>query len=198
MPVASNQQYYNQVFKNQELVGEQLQSTEFEECTFTDCNFSETTFKNCRFISCEFNGCNLSLLRLTNSRLTDIHFQQCKLVGVDWTLADWPSYHLDFELNFKQCVLNDNSLFGLTLHSLNLVDCKAHDMDFREGDFSHLTITYCDLTHAQFMRTNLQQSDFTESRNYAINPFENNLKGAKFSRWEAFSLLESMGIELVD
>lgn len=48
------------------------------------------------------------------------------------------------------------------------------------------------------MKSNLQGCDFTESSNYAINPFENNIKEAKFSRWEAFSLLECMGIELVD
>ncbi|WP_434940704.1 hypothetical protein ACRWQN_10470 [Shewanella sp. HL-SH8] len=48
------------------------------------------------------------------------------------------------------------------------------------------------------MRTNLQKADFAESTNFNINVLENTLKQAKFSRYEALNLLDSLGIELVD
>ncbi|MBF4300672.1 pentapeptide repeat-containing protein, partial [Vibrio anguillarum] len=38
----------------------------------------------------------------------------------------------------------------------------------------------------------------SESTAYSIDVLENNVKKAKFSRYEALSLLESLGIELVD
>lgn len=77
-------------------------------------------------------------------------------------------------------------------------DCKLCDMDFREGDFSESSMTHCDFTNSLFMRTNLQQVNFTDATGCAINVSENQLKGAKFSQFEALSLLESLGIELVD
>jgi len=45
---------------------------------------------------------------------------------------------------------------------------------------------------------NLTGADFSEAVNYRINVFDNDLKKAEFSRYEAVSLLESLGIELVD
>ncbi|EKO3726303.1 pentapeptide repeat-containing protein, partial [Vibrio metschnikovii] len=121
-----------------------------------------------------------------------------KLVGVDWTKATWPVYHSDFELSFKRCILNDSSFFGLTLNELVFDECKLHDVDFREGNFARSTMTYSDFSHSLFMRTNLQGVDFSESTAYSIDVLENNVKKAKFSRYEALSLLESLGIELVD
>ncbi|WP_420812697.1 hypothetical protein [Natronospirillum operosum] len=59
-------------------------------------------------------------------------------------------------------------------------------------------MTYSDFSHSSFMRTNLQGVDFSESTAYTIDVLENNVKEARFSRYEALSLLESLGIELVD
>ncbi len=66
-------------------------------------------------------------------------------------------YHLDFELKFQRCILNDASFFGLTLNELTLDECKLHDVEFREGNFESSTMCYCDFTHSLFMRTNLQK-----------------------------------------
>jgi uncharacterized protein YjbI with pentapeptide repeats len=132
------------------------------------------------------------------TRFFGLNFIGCKLVGVDWTRATWSQYHKDFELSFCQCILNDSSFFGLTLQALVLDECKVHDVDFREGDFSGAVMTYSDFTHSLFMRTNLQAANFTEATQYSINILENQVKGAKFSKFEAVYLLESLGIELVD
>lgn len=172
--------------------------SEFEECVFVDCNFSEATFENCNFINCSFTRCQLSLINLSYTRLFNVSFLECKLVGVDWTRATWSDYHRDFEISFRQCILNDSSFFGLTLQGLVLDECKVHDVDFREGDFSKAIMTYCDFTHSLFMRTNLQAADLTEATQYSINVLENQLQGAKLSKFEAVYLLESLGVELVD
>ena len=194
----SQQQYFEETFNKLDMQGLLCVGSEFEECVFVDCNFSEATFENCNFINCSFTRCQLSLINLSYTRLFNMSFLECKLVGVDWTRATWSDYHRDFEISFRQCILNDSSFFGLTLQGLVLDECKVHDVDFREGDFSKAIMTYSDFTHSLFMRTNLQAADLTEATQYSINVLENQLQGAKLSKFEAVYLLESLGVELVD
>lgn len=195
---SNHQEYYEEQYKAEDASGLVLRDVEFEECQFIDCDLSNSEFINCKFVNCDFSQCNLSLVRLTNSTLFGLNFRDCKLVGVDWTRASWASYHVDFELAFTRCILNDSSFFGLTLHDLSLEECKVHDVDFREGDFSQSSMTLSDFSHSQFMRTNLSSVDFSDSHSFAINVLENQLKGARFTRYEALSLLEGLGIDLVD
>jgi hypothetical protein len=49
-----------------------------------------------------------------------------------------------------------------------------------------------------FGKTNLVSADMTEALNYNIDLHENNIKNAKFSRYEAMRLLDCLEIELVD
>lgn len=196
--IDSQQHYFDTSFKSLDLQDGVWVGTEFEECSFVDCNFSGATFERCNFINCSFTRCQLSLISVPYTRFFALSFLECKLVGVDWTRATWSEYHKDFEISFSQSILNDSSFFGLTLQGLVLDECKVQDVDFREGDFSHAVMTYSDFTNSLFMRTNLQSANFTESSQYSINVLENQLQGAKFSKFEAVYLLESLGIELVD
>ncbi|MDY0205663.1 MAG: pentapeptide repeat-containing protein [Pseudomonas sp.] len=196
--IESQQQYFEESFKSVDLPDLVCVGTEFEECSFIDCTFTSATFENCNFINCSFTRCQLSLSRVPFTRFFAINFVECKVLGVDWTRANWSAYHKDFEISFRQSILNDSSFFGLTLQALVLDECKVHDVDFREGDFSHAVMTYSDFTHSLFMRTNLQSANFAEATQYSINILENQVKGAKFSKHEAVYLLEGLGIELVD
>ena len=196
--IESQQQYFEETFKSLDLQDLVCVGTEFEECTFVDCNFTSATFERCNFINCSFTRCQLSLISVPYTRFFTVSFIECKLVGVDWTRATWSEFHKDFEISFRQSILNDSSFFGLTLQGLILDECKVQDVDFREGDFSHAVMTYSDFTHSLFMRTNLQSANFAESSQYSIIILENQVQGAKFSKHEAVYLLESLGIELVD
>lgn len=196
--IESQQQYFEESFKSLDLPDLVCVGTEFEECSFIDCTFTSATFENCNFINCSFARCQLSLIRVPYTRFFAISFVECKVLGVDWTRANWSAYHKDFEISFRQSILNDSSFFGLTLQALVLDECKVQDVDFREGDFSHAVMTYSDFTHSLFMRTNLQSANFAEATQYSINILENQVQGAKFSKHEAVYLLEGLGIELVD
>lgn len=194
----NNEHYFDVSFERLSSTDDHYSGIEFENCRFSDCDFSATKFQKCKFTNCTFERCNLSLVDFSNSKLFELEFQDSKLVGVDWTKANWPVYHSDFELSFKRCILNDASFFGLTLNELVFDECKLHDADFRGGSFAGSTMTYSDFSHSLFMKTNLQGVDFSESTDYTIDVLENNVKEARFSRYEALSLLESLGIELVD
>jgi uncharacterized protein YjbI with pentapeptide repeats len=119
-------------------------------------------------------------------------------VGVDWTKADWPRHSFAANLKFNECIINDSSFFGLNFSELVLEHCKAHDVDFRNGNFSKAKFCYTDFTGSLFSKTNLKQADFSEAENYDIDIFNNEITGARFSRYEAVRLLDSLDIELVD
>ena len=77
-------------------------------------------------------------------------------------------------------------------------ECKLHDVDFREADLTDADFHYSDLSFSQFHHSNLSSANFAEATNYSIDINANNVKGARFTRLEALSLLDSLGIELVD
>jgi uncharacterized protein YjbI with pentapeptide repeats len=192
------EEYYDQRFIKLINPEMQLKGSRFDECEFIDCDFSQAIFTNCKFNACRFVGCNLSLVSLSGSRLFAIEFIESKLVGVDFTSADWPTFHLDFELKFVRSILSDISMFGLTLNRLTFDECKVVEADFREGNFAQSSWTYCDFSKSLFMKTNMQGIDFSDSYHYDIDVLHNRIDKAKFSRFEALNLLTSLGIELVD
>ncbi|HZJ93424.1 MAG TPA: pentapeptide repeat-containing protein, partial [Thiopseudomonas sp.] len=104
--IESQQQYFEESFKSLDLPDLVCIGTEFEECSFIDCTFTSATFENCNFINCSFTRCQLSLIRVPYTRFFAISFVECKVLGVDWTRANWSAYHKDFEISFRQSILN--------------------------------------------------------------------------------------------
>jgi uncharacterized protein YjbI with pentapeptide repeats len=191
-------EYLSERFENISLPATELRSVEFEECVFTGCDFSEATFRSCKFIDCHFVQCNLSLTRLDFSRFSDVEFKECKLVGVDWTKLDWSNLVIHSPLKFDECLINESSFFGLSLAELVLTKCRAHNVDFTEGDFSDADFSFTDFSNSTFNNTNLTRTDFTEATEYDIDVNFNTIRQARFSRYEAVRLLNSLEIELVD
>ncbi|MBV1870241.1 MAG: pentapeptide repeat-containing protein [Gammaproteobacteria bacterium] len=198
MNLEKNDEYWSKTFSDIDFSGTDINEKEFDGCTFNHCNFSDVTFKRCNFVDCTFIRCNLSLVNLKYSKFSDVIFQESKLIGIDWTKVNWPRVIFSAPIKFYKSILNDSSFYGLPLQELVLEECKAHDVDFREGDFSHATFTYTDFTGSFFENTNLSGADFTEATDYDIDIFRNEIKHAKFSRFEAIRLLGSLEVELVD
>ncbi len=198
MRLAENSEYCSERFKNLDFSGAEVFSKRFENCTFEECDFSEAVFKKCDFVDCAFIGCNLSNVKVEYSKFSDVCFQESKLIGVDWTKAAWSQLILSSPVKFYKSIINDSSLYGLSLRDLVVEECKAHNVDFREGDFSNSNFTCSDLSGCLFANTNLSGADFSEATGYDINIYNNTIKNAKFSRFEAIRLLDSLEIELVD
>ena len=81
---------------------------------------------------------------------------------------------------------------------IEIRDCVAMDVDFREADLSHSDFGGTDLSESLFRHTDLTEADLSRARNYHIDPSENVLRQARFSLPEAMSLLHSMDIVLVE
>lgn len=196
--VKSNKEYFEHTFAKLDLSSSINENMIFEDCGFDHCNFTAAQFLQCKFTNCTFNHCNLSVIELCASRFHEVSFNECKLSGIDWTLAYWPTFNLDPELHFSKSILTNASFHGLKLHGVRMEECKLHEVDFRECDMAGAFLTGCDLAGSLFNHTNLRAVDFTDSWDFRIDVLNNTVTRAKFSRQEAISLLESLGIELVD
>lgn len=198
MDIENSDEYFSKIFDGLEAASQSFTDVIFENCIFQQCNFSDTQFYKCKFVDCVFIASNLSNIKVDYSKFFDTRFKESKLLGVDWTKADWPRFNFTAPIIFSECIINDSSFFGLSLSELQLEHCKAHDVDFRSGNFTKSKFSYTDFTNSLFMKTNLREVDFSEAENYDIDIFNNDIKAARFSRYEAVRLLNSLDIELVD
>ena len=177
---------------------ENIESKRFLDCEFVKCSFAEIEIAQCQFTDCVFIECNLSLAKVTDSSFLNVAFDQSKVIGVNWAKAKWPQFKLESPLSFYHSNISDSSFFELSLSYLVLESCQARDVDFRSADLSNSSLTYCDFQGSHFVNSNLTSADFTGSENYNIDVFENTIKNAKFSLPEALSLLDHLGIKIVD
>ena len=72
-------------------------------------------------------------------------------------------------------------------------ECKAHDVDFRKANLAGGNFTYTDFANSVFGKTNLAGANFAEAVNYSMDILQNEVRGAKFSRFAAVGLLEGLG-----
>jgi uncharacterized protein YjbI with pentapeptide repeats len=125
-------------------------------------------------------------------------FEDSKVIGIDWTQADWRAPALGPPISFLKSVLNHTTFIGLKLHGIEIKDCMAAEVDFREADLSKADFSSTDLSKSLFSNTDLTAADLSHARNYHIAPQKNLIKQAKFSLPEALSLLYNLDIDLTD
>jgi len=196
--LSSEKNYNDQVFDTLQLDSIQIDSSEFFDCVFKDCSFVESTIQKCRFINCWFQDCDLSLVQVPESSFSGISFENSKCVGINWAQANWPVTGLGNPIRFEKCALSHSTFIGLSLTGIQIADCVAVDVDFREADLSQADFSGTNLSESLFNHTKLSEADLSQARNYLIDPANNELKRARFSLPEAMSLLYNMDIELTD
>jgi uncharacterized protein YjbI with pentapeptide repeats len=196
--IQSRTDYADQVFKDASPDHDELVSGEFYDCVFLRCSLGESVFRNCRFVNCVFRECDLSLVRVPDSRFTSTRFENSRVVGVNWTEADWPQAGLGDPIGFFESAISHSTFMGLSLIDVEIRDCVAIDVDFREANLSRADFTGTDLSRSLFSSTDLSEADLSRARNYQIDPGQNRLKQARFSLPEAMSLLYSLDIVLVE
>jgi fluoroquinolone resistance protein len=188
--------YHDQRFRELDLAGRRLAGSEFHDCQFDACSFAECIFQGCRFVGCTFKECDLTLAQVPGSAFSASRFLESRVIGVDWTQADWSGVSLGQPIAFERCALSHSTFIGLNLPGLKATACVAADVDFREVDLSGADFSDSDLDQSLFANTNLSKADLRTARNYHIVPEQNVLRGARFALPEAMSLLYNMDIVL--
>lgn len=157
----------------------------FEGCTFVNCDLSYANLSNITFINCVMDTCNLSLIKITGTGFQDVEFKDCKITGVDFNA----SQSFSFAVSFEKCVLDYAIFQKRKLKGIRFNNCSLMEVDFSEADLTNAVFDNCNLSRAVFSRTILKGADFTTAQNFDIDPENNTIAKAKFSRDSLVNLL---------
>ncbi|MFL0805369.1 MAG: pentapeptide repeat-containing protein [Agarilytica sp.] len=193
-----NLEFYDQAFNNVTHTHISVQGKIFDGCQFNTCDFTESTLAECSFTDCTFTHCNLNLLKVPNSKFSNVEFLNCKMRGIDWTKAYWRDLSLDHPFSFKECLISASTFHDLDIPHIQIIESKARDVDFRDANLKGTNFSETDLSNSLFNNTNLTEANFYGATNYTIDITTNTVKDASFCRYEAVSLLSSLGIRLLD
>nr|MBP9599986.1 pentapeptide repeat-containing protein [Lutibacter sp.] len=135
----------------------------------------------------------LSLSSLKNTSFKEVKFEKCKLLGLNFSECN------PFLLNmaFKESNLNMASFYNLKIAKTSFINCNLTESDFSESNLEQSNFLNCDLKNTIFNRTNLTKVDFSTSVNYALDPENNEVKQAKFSKDGLEGLLKKHQIIVV-
>ncbi|HZL09559.1 MAG TPA: pentapeptide repeat-containing protein [Prolixibacteraceae bacterium] len=182
----------DQVYTNINYSAQKLIQTEFDKCKFENCDFSDADLSESDFVSCRFENCNFSNARLSGTGMKDVHFIECKLIGMSFAACS----DFLFSVNFQKCVLDYAVFAEKKMKKTKFVDCSLKEVDFSGTDLSLSDFHHCDLLQTVFHRTNLEKADFRTAKNYSMDPEANRIKKAKFSYTGIIGLLGKYKIEL--
>lgn len=175
---------------------DRVEESEFQGCTFVGSNFSEAIIKASRFVECRFERCDLSLLRATDSVVGECHFEDCRMLGIDWTLASWPQVALYDPNTFLRCDLSMGTFADLDLGSIRFSDCRLREASFRFARMAGADLRGSDCSGADFHGADLSGAGLVGAGGLEIDPLTSNLHGATVDADGAIAILQSLGINL--
>ncbi|MCF0050027.1 pentapeptide repeat-containing protein [Dyadobacter sp. LJ53] len=177
-----------EVIENKDFSIEDLTETSYEQVKFLNCAFSDLS--GIDFIDCIFQDCNMSNASVKNCKISDIEFINCKLLGVNFS----ESKDFAFAARFENCILDYAIFEQKKLNKSAFSNCKIHGADFTQADLSKSKFYNCDFWDAVFANTNLAGVDFSNSKNFTIDPTSNNIRKAKFLSSDLAGLLTKFDI----
>ncbi|MBP1645868.1 MAG: Pentapeptide repeat (8 copies) [Bacteroidetes bacterium] len=171
---------------------QQALEDEYNNCTFINCNFSEMQIKEVVFEDCKFELCNFSLAKM-DAFWRDVQFKECKLTGANFTKINKFS-----TFSFQQSNLQYAIFVKTKLKCSKFTSCNLQEVDFSQADLTMSIFKDCDMLRTVFSNTNLEKADLTTSYNYIIDPNNNTIRKARFSKYGLSGLLIPFGIIIED
>ncbi|MFI5150814.1 MAG: pentapeptide repeat-containing protein [Bacteroidia bacterium] len=169
-----------------------LKKEDYENCLFKSCNMAGADLSAIRFSDCRFVDCDLSNANIRKTSLQEISFAGCKMLGLHF-------HHCDkflFSASFENSRLDLCSFYKMNMKKARFVNCRFAETDFTECDLHSALFSGCDLGRAVFFNTILEKADLRTSWNYSINPEDNRIKKARFSKETITGLLDKYDIEI--
>lgn len=164
----------------------------FRNCIFEGCNFTNAQLTGSKCIDCKWIKCNLSMVKWDGCRLQGNRFEECKIVGGNFAKCD-PTF---LSLSFKKCLINMGNFSDLKLKGISFAGSVVRETHFSNANLSEADFSECDLSGSLFHHADLSKANFVSAFNFSINPLNNKLKGTRFSKEMALSLLDYLGIVL--
>ena len=118
------------IFSHEDFSKSPLERGDYENCKFINCNFAESDISEIKFLECEFKHCNLSMAKLTNTVFREVHFNNCKMLGLQFEKCN----EFLLSVSFCKCALNYSSFYQLKLGKIPFIECKLVEVDFSESN----------------------------------------------------------------
>ncbi len=99
-------------------------------------------------------------------------------------------------LNFSNCILNHSVFYSQKLNNTHFSSCQLKEVDFSNCQLKSANFKASDLLFAIFEGCNLEKANFSEAKNYTINPELNIMKGAQFDIPEVIGLLNKYKLKI--
>ncbi|MFK7747017.1 MAG: pentapeptide repeat-containing protein [Kordia sp.] len=188
----SQEFYQDQTFTKIDYTQQAFPKGEYDNCTFVNCKFEAVYLSTITFLECTFDTCDMTNTKVKSTSFNEVNFVNCKLLGVDFSVCN----HFLFSVTFKACNLELASFAELNMKQTNFSKSNLQKVDFTATNLESAVFDDCDLKAAIFEQTNLEKADFISARNYSIDPIQNRLKKAQFSRKEIHGLLTNYDIKI--
>lgn len=178
------------VFEGENYTEIPLTPGRYESCTFRNCLFTNSSLSQIQFVDCIFSSCDLSNVKVFDTAFKKVRFSGSKLTGIQFNRV----HEFMFSVEFDQCNLQLCSFTGMNLKKTNFSKCLLREADFRQTDLTESVFDECNLLQALFDNTNLHKADLRTSFNFSIDPAQNRIQKAKFSKEGALGLLDQLDI----
>jgi len=175
---------------------ERVEESEFHGCTFVGSNLSEAIVSDTRFVECRFERCDFSLWKPSGSLIGSCRFEDSRLLGIDWTLADWPRVAL-YEANvFLRCDLSMGTFADLELGSIHFIECRLRESSFRFARMAGADLRGSDCLGTDFQGADLSGAGLVGAIGLLVDPLSSKLQGATVDAAAGIAILGSLGINL--
>jgi len=124
--------------------------------------------------------------------LRDVTFRNCKLLGLQFSNCK----EFLFSVNFSDCQLELASFYKMEMVGTSFLNCQLQEADFTETNLTSANFDGSDLSKAIFDRTNLEKADFRMAQGFVIDPEQNRVRKAKFSKENVIGLLYGFGVKV--
>jgi uncharacterized protein YjbI with pentapeptide repeats len=190
--------YFDEQFVGVEADGGEVVGVRFDHCTF-----EKATLPRARFVDCVFQGCtirtsDLNLAAFPGTRLSDVAFEDTKLTGSVWREIASTGVGAARGLRFARCLLDFAAMSEVRLRNARFEDCSLREADLAQSDFGDAAFVRCELAGVRFQHTRLARASLVGSRNYVIDPRQNDIAGLRVSLPDGLGLLHGLGIVIED
>lgn len=179
----------NKEFRNTTITG-YYPYTEIINSKFTSCIFQDVTFQGLDIENTILNLSNLSNLFLGERSFHKILFENCTLVGINFTES-----YLE-NITFKNCNLSYSNFSKANLKNVYFENCNLKESSFNEAKWKNLKFNESDLTETEFYKTTMKDIDLSTCTIKNIKIEINNLKGLQVSYEQALGLSLLLGIKI--
>ena len=186
--------FEGQVFEQINYTETDFPKGEYVHCTFKFCQFTGIDLSDCLFENCEFDQCEISNVNLQKTLIQQCTFRQSRMMGLHF--EDCNNILLSFD--FYECNLELSSFFGIKGKGTKFRDCNLQSVDFTNARLSETDFSGSNLEDATFENTVLKNADLSYASNFRIDPIQNSISGAVFSRYGIEGILNRFGIHIRD